>query len=958
MDSKPSVLLLSTSSGNRLIISQVLKKEGFDTIIQPKVTKPEEVSAALVDQFKKNFNPKTPSKKCDLIILNCRKNMEYRRSLEHLPKTIMKNRFSWTKEGINISYDDVSFFVESCIIINHFVMGADFIYQIEDNQKVRVSFGDINTDEFLSCANLFGEMGISFSSYFEKDLEPTPSDIRQYNEALKLGKQELMKKMAGGNVSGEEAATIINGKIESSILGQKAERMRKRFIKDIRIFLQDREKGKEVTKKRVDIVESADTFKQYLALKDEALRLKDNKNYVEMEKVLKKAIDLLEETGETGKKSLFDTFIELGKSQLQQKKFISSQRNAANAKKIRREAPSPQRLMGESQMGQATEALKSGNYEEAGRFFDRANEYMAESQNLAKGVEEEECSENEREMATSIAYFKEEAQKVVEADPNASEVLKTNIAFNLLTKTASDFKKKHKIVEEGEINPDISLKEVANKLREANKLLKTTVDPGACNELLRKLFDANADKAVEQLLSIDGLLASILENKPDGRRFERALIFIRFAMGYESSQKNLLSQKFHEINFNIARDQLEMGVNLLKEIFKGDGDAADNKNKAMTHFQKAFHQHTEIIEEVADLAVEHVQSVQKEFGSSAGMLLADMALKIEFSAEEKKLLEGIRVVLREIREIVGKARKMALEAADLVLKKKIVEARITYEQAVKIDELSAFKAVSGLAKDCKAEGAIKKAYSLYNWIARVDRNETDLQYINAAWCCLLLGDKERTKKHIEAALHINKNVIQEAGEMDPEFEQSDLMRFYKEEWASGMRTQGTTAAPPPKPPVSPKTVLSNENLLLIKQAAQALASNNEKGAYSMLRKLYQSDPRAFDKLIAKKPAVKGMPVYVYYRNKVLLPGTVSAQAPVKKPFGKEDLAFVMEANKLFMEGNNRDATIKLIQALKKDKMILVKACKVSEKFKQSKLMKFYFRNKIKLPKFLGFEPQP
>ena len=140
-----------------------------------------------------------------------------------------------------------------------------------------------------------------------------------------------------------------------------------------------------------------------------------------------------------------------------------------------------------------------------------------------------------------------------------------------------------------------------------------------------------------------------------------------------------------------------------------------------------------------------------------------------------------------------------------------------------------------------------------------------------------------------------------------------------------------------------------------------MVAKDYKGAYVLLREVHQTDPRAFDKLIAQKPNVKGMAVYTFYRCKVVgaAPAVpASSPATAKPPVCKGDFTVVMEANKLFMEGNTRDAVLKLIQALKKDRMILVKACGASEKFKQSLLMKFYHQNKVKLPKFLGFDPQP
>lgn len=973
MDTKPSVLVLSTSQSTRMAIVQALKDEGLEDIGQPKITKPEEVLPALIDQCKKNFNPKNPAEKRDLIILNCRKNAEYRRALENLSKEIMKNRFPWSKEGINISLDDVSSFLDSCLII-HFVVGADFVYQIEDNQKVRVSFGDINTDEFLSCANLFGELGISFSTYFEKALEPTIKDLQQYNDAMKIGKEEVMKRMAGEKLSGNDVSNIMQKKIDGCALKVKAGRMKERLAKDIKTFFADKVKRKEISKKRVDIVESADTFKQYLALKDQALEFKEQKNYEEMEKVLKKAIDLLGAAGEAGQRSLFDTYIELGKSQLQQKKFISSQRNAANAKRIRREAPSPQRLMGECQMGQATEALKRGEYDEATRFFDRANEYIAESQKLAIAAERDEAVENEKEIALTISYFKEETQKIVELDQRAQEVLKTNISYNLLVKTASDLKKIHKIVEEGEISPDISLKEINHKLHEANKALKTPVDPSACNELLRKLLDANAERVLEQLLTLDGLLAGILGNTSDPSRYERALVFIKTALSYESPQKELLEQKFHEVNLYIASAQLELGVQMIKDFLKDpdNSDSLKHKEKALIHFQKAFNQNEEIIGDVADMMGQHMKTVQKEIGNSEAILLGDMALKIEFSDHERTMLEPIRVVRKEIRALLDEAKKVAMEAIDLVLNKKLIEARTKYEEAVKVDEMAAFRAVSAQAKELKGAGEIRKAYDLYSWIARVDRNETDLQYINAAWCCILLGDRDRAKKHIEAALLINKNVIDEAAEMDPEFKESGVMQIYREEWQEKIEEEKRAAArakaaspPQAKPPAAAS---DNQNILIIKKAAQVMAARDFKGAFVILKKLHHDDPQAFDKLITRQPAVRNMPVYAFYRSKVVGSPIAATPSPAaatpapevgsNPPPARENFSFVMEANKLFIEGKKKEAILKLIQALKKDRMILVKACGASEKFKQGMLMKFYFQNKAKLPQYIGFEPQP
>ncbi|MBI5184930.1 MAG: hypothetical protein HZA01_04300 [Nitrospinae bacterium] len=973
MDTKPSVLVLSTSQPTRIAIANALKEEGIEDIAQPKITKPEEILPALIDQCKKNFNPKNPSEKRELIILNCRKNAEYRRGLENLSKEIMKNRFNWNKEGINISLDDVSSFLDECLIV-HFVVGADFVYQIEDNQKVRVSFGDINTDEFLSCANLFGELGISFSTYFEKNLEPTVGDLQQYNDAMKRGKEEVMRRMAAEKLSGDDISKVMRKKLEGCSMSAKVGRMKERLGKDVKTFFSDKEKRKDVAKKRVDIMESADTFKQYLALKDQALEFKEQKNYEEMEKTLAKAIELLEGTGDAGKRSLFDTYIELGKSQIQLKKFISSQRNAANAKRIRREAPSPMRLMGECQMGQATEALKKGNYEEATKFFDRANEYMAESQKLSAAAEKDEAVENDKEIALTISYFKEETQKIVELDQRAQESLKMNISYNLLCKTAADLKKTYKIVEEGEISPDISIKEINNKLHEANKLLKTPIDPSACNELFRKLLDANAERVLEQLLGLDGLLAKILENTSDTLRYERALVFLKTALNYETPQKEMLSHKFHEINLYIAADQLDQGVNMMKGFLRDpdNSDSLRHKEKALIHFQKAFNQHEEIVGDVAEMMARHMRTVQQEIGNSEAILLGDAALKIEFSDHERPMLEPIREVRKEIRAILDEAKKVALEASDLVLNKKLIEARTRYEQAVKVDEMAAFRAVSAQAKELKGNGEIRKAYDLYSWIARVDRNETDLQYINAAWCCLLLGDRDRAKKHIEAALLINKNVIDEAAEMDPEFKESGVMQIYREEWQEKIEEEkraearAAAARQTAKPASSP----DSHNIVLVKKAAQALAARDFKGAFVILKKLQQHDPKAFDKLIARQPSVRTMPVYVFYLSKVAgtaaplttptaaAPALTPASQAASKPSPREEFSFVMEANKLFIEGKKKDAVLKLIQALKKDRMILVKACGASEKFKQGMLMKFYYQNKVKLPQYLGFEPQP
>ncbi len=955
MDPKPSVLILSSSSGVRLLLSQILKNNEFSDIHQPKVAKPEEIMAVLVAQFKTNLTSIEPSEKRDLIIINCRNNIEYRRSLETLSKDIMKNRIKWSQDGINFTHDEINAFKDACIIA-HFVLGADFVYQIESNIKVQISFGDINTNEFLSCAILFGELGIPFSSYFEKDMEPTSKELKEYNEALQKGKQAVVKRMAEGNATADEISEIMNQKVSQSTIGQKAKQMEARLLKDIKTSLDDRKKKEDISKKRMEIVESADVFKQYLALKDEALQHKEKKDYAEMEKILKKAIELLENAGgESGNKSLFDTYIDLGKSQMQQKKYISSQRNAVNAKKIRKEAPSPQRLMGECQMGQATDALKSGKYDEAARFFDRAGEYMEESKKLAKSVEEDEQIDNEKEIATTITEFNEEAQKIAEEDPEAKKILQNNITFNTLAKTASDFKKKHKIVGKDEISPDITLEEIAKKLEEANKLLKTPADPGDCNTLLIKLFTANAEAVAEQFLSVGGLLSNILNHISDPGRYERALVFVRFVMGQEISHKEQIANKFREINLHIAKDQLSHGAKLLQEVFK-DSDHPENskkKNKAIIHFQKALHQNTDILEEVITMSVEQVKALREEFGNAEGLLTTNMLLKVEFSGEEEKFLGPLKATQKKIQQIMEKAKKTALEAAELVLQKKQLEAREVYTKAVKMDEMSAFKAVNGMASDFKHEKKIKEAYILFSWLARVDRNETDLQYINAAWCCLLLRDRERAKKHVEAALHINKNVIQEAREMDPEFEKSEVMKFYIEEWEE---KKEKVAAKPPPPTVAP---LNPKILSLIKNAAKYLSARDQNNAHALLKKLHQYDSKAFAKVVAQKPAVKNMPIYTFYQNKFATPAASPTTTPKPaQPFSKNDLLFVMEANKLFNAGKKRDAIMKIIEALKKDKLILVKACGASAKFKQSGLMKFYFDNKAKFPKFLGFEPQP
>ena len=585
-----SFLVVSTNAGTCLAISWILK-ELSSSVEQTKAGNADEAIGALVAQLKKNLKRKDSAERERLIVLNCHDNHEYRNVLNPLSKEILKNKMKWAQEGISFSSNEIDNFMEA-FIISHYVKGADFIYQIENNEKVHVDFGDLDTSDLLTCCNLFGELGISFSIYHEKALEPSAKDVQQYNNYLQVGKDAAQKKLAEGSVKAEDVAAIVNQFVSQSALVKKSDQMKERLLKDLKIFLKDKEKRKSISQGRAGIVESADTFKKYLVLKDEAIRLREKEDYQEMEKVLQKAIDLLEMAGkgDAQKKSLFETYLDLGKGQLQQKKFVSAQQNISNAKKIKKEAPSPHRLMGECQMGQGTEALKKGSYKEAGQFFDRASEQMQESHNIAKHLDKEECAENEKKMAISISIFEEEAKIIAATDPQAEKLLKEHMSFNSLVKVASAYKEKYKEELSGQLKPEISQEEIKRKIAEAGKL--------------------------------------------------------------------------------------------------------------------------------------------------------------------------------------------ALEAARLVLEKKGAPATEIYKQAVSHDEMTAFKTVSKEARSHKGKGEFQKAHDLYVWLAEVDKSEADLQLLNIAECSLLLGNRDKAIQHIRESLQKNKNVIQEARELDPEFEKSEVMKLY------------------------------------------------------------------------------------------------------------------------------------------------------------------------------------
>lgn len=585
-----SFLVVSTNAGVCLAISWILK--GLSSSVeQAKAEKTNEVIDALIGQLKKNLKRKDSAERDRLIVLNCHDHHEYRNVLNPLSKEILKNKMKWAQEGISFSSNEIDNFMEA-FIINHYVKGADFIYQIENNEKVHVDFGDLDTSDLLTCCNLFGELGISFSTYYEKALEPSAKDVQQYNNYLQVGKEAAQKKLAEGSVKAEDVAAIVNQFVSQSALVKKSDQIKERLLKDFKIFLKDKEKRKSISQGRAGIVESADTFKKYLVLKDEAIRLREKEDYQEMEKVLQKAIDLLETAGkgDAQKKSLFETYLDLGKGQLQQKKFVSAQQNISNAKKIKKEAPSPHRLMGECQMGQGTEALKKGSYKEAGQFFDRASEQMQESHNISKHLDKEECAENEKKMAISISIFEEEAKIIAATDPQAEKLLKEHMSFNSLVRVASAYKEKYKEELSGQLKPEISQEEIKKKIAEAGKL--------------------------------------------------------------------------------------------------------------------------------------------------------------------------------------------ALEAAHLVLEKKGAPATEIYKKAVSHDEMTAFKTVGKEARNHKGKGEFQKALDLYAWLAEVDKSEADLQLLNIAECSILLGDRDKAIQHIRESLQKNKNVLQEARELDPEFEKSEVMKLY------------------------------------------------------------------------------------------------------------------------------------------------------------------------------------
>lgn len=592
MSNKYSVLVLSPNMGTRMALSWIFKEGGYD-IQEKKVGDANNMLSILISEFKNHLIKKKSKEEETLIVLNCRNIHEYRMVLEPLSKKIMKNRIQWAMEGITFTREDLNKFFDFCVV-THFVMGADLIYQIENNPDVQTIIGDMNTDELLCCTNLFCDVGISLPVYFEKELQPSADDIHEYNHALQKGKQEAMKSAAQGNVSKDDITKIINEHLDNCTLVQKSSDMKERILADIETFLNDKENWKEISHKRVDAVASADIFKQYLALKDKAIIFKRKRQYNEMEKTLKKSIELLEGTGERGKSTLFNTYIELSKGQIHRKKYISAQKNASSAKKIRQEAPSPHRLMGESHMGQATEALRKGNTKEAAAFFNTASGYFFSSQKLAAGVHTEEAIDNEIEMATAVSFFGDCIRWEAKKNPKAAELLKENESFQSIVKMSEALKAKHRAAIEAKIKEEIYQEEV----------------------------DKNLDKA----------------------------------------------------------------------------------------------------------------------------------------------------------------RKFSFITTDLILEKKHGPAKVMYEKAAQFDDLTAFRTISQKAKDFRIKGEAQKAHDLYSWLAEEDKNEADFQNINAARCCILLGDKAMAVKHLENALSINKDVIQEAIELDPDFKKSDVMKLYEEKW--------------------------------------------------------------------------------------------------------------------------------------------------------------------------------
>ncbi len=580
--------MLSPNVGTRLVISWVFKDGWYDVGHKP-VKSAEDMLSILIEEFKTNFIGKDPSGDHNLIILNCRNIYEYRRVLEPLTKGIMANRINWALKGVTFTREDINKFLDACVIA-HFVMGANLVYQMENDQDVRTILGDMNTDELLSCTNLFCDVGLSLSVYFEKNLEPTTQDIQQYNHAMKKGKEEAVKAAALGNTSSEEITNIINKHLGACSLVRKSDEMKERLLGDVQTFLYNKKNWEEISHERANVVASADIFKQYQALKDKALLLKQKREYMEMEKTLSKCLELLEGTGELGKHTLFDTYIELGKSQMHRKKYVSAQRNATAAKKIRREAPSPHRMMGECQLGRGAEAITKGDYDKVETFFNKAYDCFAKSQELAEGVALEEAKENEIESATAISFFGDWIKWEAKKEPKAAKLLKENNAF----------------------------------------------------------------KAIENM------------------------------------RKTL-----------VVKHKIEVDAKISQEIYRTETD--------------------------------------KNF---------------------------------------EKARNFALQAANLVLGNKPEPAMALYERARKFDDLTAFRAISQQAKNHRTHGEIEKARDLYSWLAKLDKNEADLQYINVARCCLQLGDRVMAMQRLQDALHANENVIQEAIELDPDFKRSDVMSLY------------------------------------------------------------------------------------------------------------------------------------------------------------------------------------
>lgn len=592
MPTKKSVSILSPNAGTRLGLSWILKKDSYD-VKTVNVCQPDEIQSALIEEFKKYILQKNSSEAQDLIVLNCRNTFEYEKVLRQLNQKIMARRIQWSMDSVPFGREDLNKFFDNFIIC-HFVMGADLIYQIERNQKVQASHGDIYSQEFLDCISLFSDVGMSLSIYFEKEMEPTGDDIRQYNQALQAGKQEAMKMASGGKADGEELSGIINKHLASCGLVEKSNSMTERFLGDLRIYLDNKDNWKEISQKRTNLVASSDIYRQYQELKDKAQKLKEKREFQEMEKTLKKSIELLEGTGEQGKIPLFNTYLELAKTLINRKKYVSAQKHATSAKKIRMEAPSPYRLMGDCHLGQATQALKSGNYTDAEIFFDAAFKHLAKSQKLASGVDQEEATDNEIEMAASVSYFGDWIRWEAKKNPKAAELLKKNSAFQSIMKIGENLKIKHKIAVEAKISQEITEKEADEKLE--------------------------------------------------------------------------------------------------------------------------------------------------------------------------------------------KARNFALRAVDLILEKKLEPAKVLYERAVNFDDVTAFRTISHRAKDFSAKGEVNKALDLYIWLAKVDQNEADMQYINIAKCYLHLGDSNLAVKYLNDALQLNENVIQEAQELDPDFKRSEVMKLHIEHW--------------------------------------------------------------------------------------------------------------------------------------------------------------------------------